>query len=173
MQHIVVANDGSEQAWRATDLAAQIAAQFRAKLSIVHVLIVGHVPDHIRNLSDLPGEEQPELVMGAAHVPPELPRDVLVDIANKLLAQAQERAENYGVTDIETAWLEGATAECIVRYANEHGADMVVMGSRGLSDLKGIFIGSVSHKVLQLYEGNVLTFQLTVSCRDKICLPVT
>jgi nucleotide-binding universal stress UspA family protein len=159
MQHIIVANDGSERAWRATDLAAQIAAQFRAKLSILHVLIVGHVPDHIRNLSGLPGEEQPGLVVGAGHVPPELPRDVLVDIANNLLAQSRERAETHGVTDIETAWLEGATAECIVQYANEHRADMVVMGSRGLSDLKGIFIGSVSHKVLQLYDGNVLTVQ--------------
>lgn len=159
MQHIVVANDGSEQAWRAIDLASQIAVQFNAKLSIVHVLIVGHVPDHIRNLSDLPGEEQPELVMGAGHVPPELPRDVLVDIANKLLVQARERAETHGVKDIETAWLEGATAECIVGYANEHGCDMVAMGSRGLSDLKGLFLGSVSHKVLQLYEGSVLTVQ--------------
>jgi len=37
-------------------------------------------------------------------------------------------------------------AKRIVEAAHE-GADPIVMGSRGLSDLKGLFQGSVSHKV--------------------------
>jgi len=36
------------------------------------------------------------------------------------------------------------------KKALEFAADMIVMGSRGVSDLKGLVMGSVSHKVMQL-----------------------
>ncbi|MBT6912793.1 MAG: universal stress protein, partial [Rhodospirillaceae bacterium] len=38
-------------------------------------------------------------------------------------------------------------AEAILDLAARHKASMIVMGSRGLSDVKGLLLGSTSHKV--------------------------
>lgn len=45
--------------------------------------------------------------------------------------------------------LEGAPAPLIVDFVKEYDGDLIVMGSRGLSGLKEVFLGSVSHYVVQ------------------------
>jgi nucleotide-binding universal stress UspA family protein len=50
----------------------------------------------------------------------------------------------------------GRAARVILEAANEDGAGMIVMGSRGLSDLAGLVLGSVTHKVLHLARRPVL-----------------
>lgn len=40
--------------------------------------------------------------------------------------------------------------------AADNSIDLIVMGSRGLSDLKGLLLGSVTHKVIQLADVPVL-----------------
>ena len=42
---------------------------------------------------------------------------------------------------------EGDPADVILNLAASHKVDMIVLGSRGLSDFKGLLVGSVSHKV--------------------------
>ena len=44
----------------------------------------------------------------------------------------------------------GNPAEEIAAYARKNNVDMIIMGTRGLSAIKEVFLGSVSHKVLQL-----------------------
>ncbi|MBY0147921.1 universal stress protein [Neobacillus niacini] len=45
--------------------------------------------------------------------------------------------------------IEGGPGNMIVQYVKQNDADLVVMGSRGLSGLKELFLGSVSHYVVQ------------------------
>jgi nucleotide-binding universal stress UspA family protein len=45
--------------------------------------------------------------------------------------------------------IEGSPGNMIVQYVKQNDADLVVMGSRGLSGLKELFLGSVSHYVVQ------------------------
>ncbi|MEH7113979.1 universal stress protein [Neobacillus niacini] len=45
--------------------------------------------------------------------------------------------------------LEGLPGQMIVEFVKEYDGDLVVMGSRGLSGLKELFLGSVSHFVVQ------------------------
>jgi nucleotide-binding universal stress UspA family protein len=52
--------------------------------------------------------------------------------------------------------LIGHVARAIVDAAEEDARDLIVMGSRGLSDLRGLLLGSVTHKVLQLSSKPVL-----------------
>ena len=43
----------------------------------------------------------------------------------------------------------GPMAEAILKAAEVRGCDLIVLGARGLSDLQGLLLGSVSHKVIQ------------------------
>ena len=48
---------------------------------------------------------------------------------------------------VETLLGEGHTVEEILKTAKEGEFDLIVMGARGLSTIKEIFLGSVSHGV--------------------------
>ncbi len=62
-----------------------------------------------------------------------------------------------GAKRVETRVEFGDAAPVILATAKECGADLIVLGSRGLSDLRGLMMGSVSHKVANLAEVTVLT----------------
>lgn len=49
----------------------------------------------------------------------------------------------------KTTILRGEPGPEIVKYANEQGVDIVVIGSRGLNALQEMVLGSVSHKVMK------------------------
>ncbi len=156
LRNILVPVDGSEQSDKAVAFAADLAAKYDAKLHLLNVLLTGHVPDEIRNLSDKQGREDPPMAVGAGYVDASLPREVLEDIAAKLLERGKQTAEAHGVSDVETVWVGGSAADRILEQAREAGADTIVMGSRGLSQFRGLMVGSVSHKVQHLFEGNVI-----------------
>jgi nucleotide-binding universal stress UspA family protein len=46
----------------------------------------------------------------------------------------------------------GKPAETIVQVARDHGCSGIVLGTRGLSDMETVFIGSTSFKVVQLAD---------------------
>lgn len=50
----------------------------------------------------------------------------------------------------------GYAAREIVKYAQENGIDLIVMGSRGHGDLAGLLVGSTAHKVIHLADRPVL-----------------
>jgi len=50
----------------------------------------------------------------------------------------------------------GEPAEVITRYAKEQGCDEIVIGSRGLSGISGLLLGSVAAKILHLADMPVL-----------------
>jgi nucleotide-binding universal stress UspA family protein len=52
--------------------------------------------------------------------------------------------------------LFGHAAREIVSDAQEHGVDVIVMGSRGRGDLAGLLLGSTAHKVIHLADRPVL-----------------
>ncbi|MGC9106318.1 MAG: universal stress protein [Thermoprotei archaeon] len=130
-RRIVVAFDGSDHATRALDVAINLAKAFNSRLDVIEVVDTAAL-----------------LGMGFAPIPSE----VINQIYNKTktdLENARKRAEASGLKDVNTEILEGDPATSIIEYASKNGADLIVMGSRGLSTFKRIVLGSVSAKVVQ------------------------
>ncbi len=49
--------------------------------------------------------------------------------------------------EVHTEMIEGSPAEAIIKVAETWGSNLIVMGSRGLSGITGLVLGSTSHKV--------------------------
>ena len=170
---ILVPTDGSEHAGKAVQLAADIAGKYQARLVLLHVMPKGPLPEEVRrmavveHIADKPSE-------GAAPLSPEgkFPastlfgtdtesqvetKQVLQFLADKILAEAKRVAQEKGAKDVFTTVADGDPADQILRHAESEGANLIVMGSRGLGDLKGLLMGSVSHKVSQLSPCSCVT----------------
>ncbi len=77
------------------------------------------------------------MALDGHYIDAELPREVRVEIADKILARAVERAKQLGAPEVEASWIDGPAADRIVEHAHDCGADLIVLGTRGLSQLKG------------------------------------
>ena len=63
------------------------------------------------------------------------------------IAKAAEEQAGLRRVPVEAVVVEGDPAQKIVEVARSRQVDAIVMGSRGLGDLQGLLLGSVSHKV--------------------------
>lgn len=59
-------------------------------------------------------------------------------------AEAQKKGINFG-----SKMLHGHIGETLVKYARESGADLIVMGSNGRSNVGRLLLGSVSNYVVK------------------------
>lgn len=80
-------------------------------------------------------------------------RQRLKDEIQPSLDQARETLQEMGLTiPVETLIAEGRVGDEITRQAPEGAYNAVVMGRRGLSLIKGLLLGSVTHRVLSLAQ---------------------
>jgi nucleotide-binding universal stress UspA family protein len=87
-----------------------------------------------------------------------LPIDETTDDANAAVAAAVEVLAQSGVKahgEVRNT-IFGFAAREIVNDAQEVGADVIVMGSRGRGDMAGLLLGSTAHKVIHLSDRPVL-----------------
>ena len=168
IKSILVPTDGSEHAKKAVLLAADIAEKYGSRLVLLHVVSTGPLPESLVRMAEAehitppptePIAPSPEgrfpasAVVGQRDDKPEIRRFV----AENILATSRKVAEKKGVRDIHCVIGDGDPAEVILEHAKDGASDLVVMGSRGLSDLKGLLMGSVSHKVSQLSPCSCIT----------------
>ncbi|MBN9316754.1 MAG: universal stress protein [Devosia sp.] len=164
MNNILVATDGSVMSSRALGKAIELARQSGARLTIVNVLDILPVGPSFRRFA------QTELRGGTATtlapMPIRLPGTLGLDttesletldqqsravaqlVSDRVLLEAKAVAEAAGLTGVETVSADGDPAQQIVATARSIGADLVVVGRRGLGGLDEILLGSVSQKVL-------------------------
>lgn len=161
---IVLATDSSANAERAAVVAGQLATACGATLVIVHVTpaftgLMEVMEDLHAGRFPQPVEEEIEALAKASAGWEKTPFSRMPapeSAVRHLAAVAMERsaviARDNGAKKIEQMVLEGDPATAIVGEARRRKAGLIVLGSRGLSDLKGLVMGSVSHKVLQLSD---------------------
>ncbi len=106
-------------------------------------------------IHEAPGSDT--MVVGAAAVTVEASQQDLDRAVADLMAAARGIAAESGCDDVETVVRGGYPAQQILQYAKKQRIDIIVLGSRGLSDLKGLLLGSVSHRVTNLAECTCIT----------------
>jgi nucleotide-binding universal stress UspA family protein len=129
IEKILLPYDGSEHSVNATKYALQLAKLFDAHVTIVNCYEWrGNMP------------EVPELLIK------DLKSNMQKEAGNILL-RAEGIFANQGVEyKIET--LAGSPGLVLTNLAKSKEFDLIIMGSHGHSEIAGLFLGSVTHKVL-------------------------
>jgi nucleotide-binding universal stress UspA family protein len=138
---ILVPIDGSEYSRTALQLASCLASGDDPVIHLINIPETAPSSAEMSRWAANPSmyDNRPEVEKQAI----ELLKQVSAEISRKDL-----RVERH------VHWLPPAQA--IVNAASEFGVEAIVMGSRGLGNVKGMLLGSVSHKVLHVAECRVV-----------------
>ena len=169
ISNIVIADDGSTHAKEALQIAVDLASKYEAKLTVVHVLTHDSPPEELRHLVEVEHlAEVPHGQKQTSKTSSLLSRDLPVSeaiaearvvavLAEKILDNAINKATRSGIDNVSAVTKSGDYANCILDVAKENNADIIIMGRRGLGNLKGLLFGSVSQKVSERADCSVLT----------------
>ena len=126
-EKILVPLDGSEHSLRALKIGVQISKKFNGKITLIHVY-----------------SEVWPIGMHAGSI------EQCIEAARKagagILADGKKKVRAEGV-QVETLLTEGHTVEEILKTAKKGEFDLIVIGARGISRIRGILIGSISDGV--------------------------
>lgn len=137
---IMVATDFSPSAAHATDMAIDYAKKLGSKIVLVHAY---EMPISV-----------PMMPSGYT-----LPEGLLEDMAKAARERVKEAAQEVAATGVECEGVAvpESAALAIVNEAVERQADLIVMGTRGLTGLKRMALGSVADQVVRTSSCPVLT----------------
>jgi nucleotide-binding universal stress UspA family protein len=133
---LLLASDGSDNSIRAAGFTVELAAA--APAIKVTVLVVNDIIEKMKYYSPL----RSPVVLEEVDV-------FFKEKTQDALDTTMEVFEKHGIKAAAVTRM-GNPAQEIVDYAREEGFSHIVIGSRGLGSLKGIVLGSVSSKVIQL-----------------------
>jgi len=169
IKKILVPVDGSPHSVKAVELASDLASKYEAEIVLLHVLLRGHMPDGLKKAIEI---EVGTRKTSSDHLV-NMPQQIMARVGSKKDTQFSLEELNYigkyvlssvaticrdkGIATVQERVEEGNPANVIIKIAEQVPADMIVMGNRGLSDLKGILVGSVSHKVSHLAKCTCVT----------------
>lgn len=143
IKKILVATDASAASSRAVAFAAQLSVQHESELLILNVIRDMQLPEELRADPDF------ETFYNT--------RDELMrQAADRILAEAKGLARKEGAKAVQTAIGSGDPATSLAGFARRRNIDLIVMGTRGQSKSKTVWMGSVSRKLLDLTEINCL-----------------
>jgi nucleotide-binding universal stress UspA family protein len=145
---IVCGVDGSPDSQLALDVAAQLAHRLGTRLIVANV--VAYVPDPV--------------VPAFAYAPMARPTDISapmtewrtdhdVEASDALLERIVAEA---GVEGAELRTIFGIPAERLAELADDEGAELIVVGSRGRGAFRAAFLGSVSNSLVGVAHCPVL-----------------
>lgn len=134
-KRIVVAFDGSKDAVKAVQVAGALAKEFGSELVVVHAYSVPAFA-----YAGMPGAPVPNS--------PDL-EGLSKQSGKSVLAKGLLVAKNSGV-DAKGELLEStSTVQALVEFSETEKADLVVLGTRGMTGFKRMVMGSVSSGVVE------------------------
>ena len=144
IKKILVPTDGSGHAEKAIDYACDLGLKYGATVYLLHIVHKSGTPKRL--LQVIEEHKKVEKV------------DLLIrEIGERIMNAAKKEVEKKGLKNFRSFVIEGDPAENIIRFAQKESVDLIVMGSRGLGNLQGVLLGSVSHKVCNLADCTCMT----------------
>jgi nucleotide-binding universal stress UspA family protein len=143
---IVVGTDGSDTATQAVRQAVELARAIGAKLELVSA----YEPVPAQRLRE-EQREAPEDLQWAIN--PREDVDATLEAAAAIAREADVAVEVYA--------REGDPADAILDVAEEHDADLIVVGNKGMTGAKRFLLGSVPNKVSHHAPCSVLIVRTT------------
>jgi nucleotide-binding universal stress UspA family protein len=140
IRKILVATDFSAEARSAQETALTMARALGASVTLLHVY---HLPAYV-------------FFDGATFLPPPSVVAQIVSDHTAALNAAKDAAASSGVP-VETATEQGIPHDDIVRYAEEHEIDLIVMGTHGRRGWRRLVLGSVAERVVREAHVPVMT----------------
>jgi len=128
VQKIIYPTDGSKTAKKALEFAAHIAKDTKAEIIVLSVADA--------KLRGFPRAMEPQMMQ-------ELKKE-----AQKIAEKARKELEKDGLK-VQAMTAEGSPSEEIVRLARKEKADLIVMGTHGITGLARVIIGSVADHVIR------------------------
>lgn len=131
-KHILLPTDGSDRSARAIMAGIELAAALNAKVTGLFISESTYIP-------------------GAD--------DATSPRAEAALSVVAQRAKEAGVESACVSMHGDAPQDSIIRFANEKGCDLIIMGTHGRSRVGKFFLGSVAAAVLGDSEIPVLLYR--------------
>jgi nucleotide-binding universal stress UspA family protein len=142
---ILVPVDFSEHSTAALEAAVKLASVFDSKIHLLHCYQI-----------------QPGGISPYGIAIPSNYFDEIRDAASQKLAEWQEKHIPAGIS-ADASIMSRDPSEAIQMTAKKIGADLIVMGTRGLSGFKHVMLGSVAERTVRLAPCPVMTVHATGS----------
>jgi nucleotide-binding universal stress UspA family protein len=136
-ERLLVAVDHSDSSERVLAAAKDLATLSKGEVWVIHL-------------------REREVMPRTGLVPTESDDEAMAGVTAAVETLTAAGVKAHGVVD-DTVF--GHAARYIVDAALEHDAGVIVMGSRGRSDLAGLVLGSTAHKVIHLADRPVLVIR--------------
>ena len=130
---ILVALDGSEHATHALRTAVGLATRCDATLVLFHAV---QTPQLRADYDKVVAKKAQKVY-----------RQIGRERADDILEAAEKEARKAGLSEVERLVLEGDPVKATVKAIGKASADLLVIGTRGMTGLREIAMGGVAHKV--------------------------
>jgi universal stress protein A len=142
MDTILVPTDFSEDAKRALEMATGLAQTFGSRIVLLHTY-------HINLPLSPPGFVAPVI----------LPEGFYVECRNQATFEVERLAKEAAAQGLEVTGVavEGAPWTAVMDQVKALPADLIVMGTRGLTGIKHVALGSTAERVVRMATCPVLT----------------
>lgn len=145
-EKVLLPVDRSEHAERAVTFAGKILSNiedFISEITILYVIAGGYLSEHMKNI-DFRAE-----ILVESELFKKIKMKHYEENIKPFLESYEQILRDEGVkTDLKKTVLEGDPGNKIIEHASKENFSTVILSRRGMSSLKGFFVGSVSNKVI-------------------------
>ncbi|MBH0192717.1 MAG: universal stress protein [Nitrospira sp.] len=160
---VLCAVDGSQFSQWAVEAIGALGRSALSSVTLLHVLDTRHLkPAGAPHVATYRGVKAAMEKSG----------DTILRRATGYLETALSQSAKRPRTDVKTLLLHGAPASTIVQRATQNGSDLIVLGTRGMTDIKGFLLGSVARKIASLASCPVLIVKQPMNQLRRVLLAV-